>query len=459
MPAGPPNYDAGANARDYELCPAVGQRMRRRHPDNPSPKQAVVPYNPQAPALDHVTGEQLRNDLEADHLQDKLNDQLNDLAGKQGDEVEKQRTELQAKKDKLKLKTKKTKAEVIQFFNDNFLVEPQKSQRALLNLAFDKEGCRLVQSMLEFADLDTTLAMHAELAPNVRDMAGSPHANYVVTKMIEVAPVASVGLVIMHLSNHAEQIARHRYGCRIICRLMQRSFKRKDNPNLPELPGLEGLVREVLGNAQALCCHIFAHHVIQSILENTLVDDHKHEIFLALHGELQRCAQDRHASFVIQAALKCCSPTDVTDLADGLINMLPQLATTRFGSYVYNTLCVQGNMMHQAIGALREHYEKGNMADSTHGMKLVKQVLFPQEAEMRQRDERGNQMEASLVDASTRARRASSTDWLGGPEEKTPTEPITEHPEKITRNDSIGSDSTAIPSMGSTMGSTMVSMQ
>jgi hypothetical protein len=392
-----------------------------------------VPYSPQAATLDEVTGAHLRNDLEVPYLKDKLKA----LADKQGDEAKKQREDLSARLAKLNEKTYgKSREQVIQFFKDNYLVEPQKSQGALLNLAFDKEGCRLVQCMLECADLDTTIVMHKELAPNVRDMAGSPHANYVVTKMIEVAPVESVGLIITHLRNHAEQIARHRYGCRIICRLLQRSFKDKDNPDIPGLPGLGGLVREVLGKAQALCCHIFAHHVIQSILENTLVDDDKHDIFMALHGELTRCAQDRHASFVIQAALKCCSPKDVEDLSDGLIMMLPQLATTRFGSYVYNTLCVQGNTRDKAIGALREHYAQGHMSDSTHGMKLVKQVLFDQP--------RPNAEEEG-------AKKNSLTqEWLGGPEEGGSMSSMS------TMSTAVPSTmSTAVPSMGSSMSSTM----
>ncbi|CAK0825300.1 unnamed protein product [Prorocentrum cordatum] len=159
--------------------------------------------------------------------------------------------------------------------------------------------------------------------------------------MIEVAPAESVSLIMEHLREHAEQIARHRHGCRIICRLLQRSYKRKqENPSLSELAGLEELLREVLNKAQALCCHIFAHHVIQYVLENTNNPEHKNKIFEALNGELQRCAQDRHASSVIQAALKCCRPCDVNSLADGLIDVVPSLATTRCGSYVYNTLCV-----------------------------------------------------------------------------------------------------------------------
>jgi len=188
----------------------------------------------------------------------------------------------------------------------------------------------------------------------------------VVTKMVAVAPAESVGLIIAHLLGHAEQIARHRYGCRIFCRLLQRSSKSK-------LPGLEGLLEEVLLKAPALCCHTFAHHVIESVLENSRQHEHQHKIFQALCSDLHRCAQDRYGSFVIQAALQCCCARDVKILADSLIDMLPSLATTRFGSNVYNNLCAQESTKSSAIAKLKEAAPM--LLESTYGRKLVKQVL------------------------------------------------------------------------------------
>jgi hypothetical protein len=311
----------------------------------------------------------MRNDLEVDGLQRELADwpRLTDLEGTEGAEVD----ELRAKKQKRlrELKPQQMSGpEVVQYFSTRFQAQGQ-----LLSLAFDKGGCRLVQAMLEYADPDTTQKMHREFAPAVQDMAKSPHANYVVTKMIEVAPPESVCLIIMHLSGHAEQIARHRYGCRIVCRLLERSSKSK-------LPGLEGLLEEVLLKAQALCCHIFAHHVIQSVLEHSIQQEHRRKIVEALCADLQRCAQDRHASFVIQAALKrCCGMDVIRNLADRLIGMLPDLASTRFGSYVCRILCVQESTTSKAIAALKE--AAPSLQGSTHGMKLARQVLGPEAPE------------------------------------------------------------------------------
>merc|ERR1719277_1573225 len=340
-------------------CDKSSQKSRRRR--EPS-KQPTVPSSP-ALALGPLTVEQMRNDLEVHGLQRELADwpRLTDLDGKQGAEVD----ELWAKKQKRLQELKPQQMSgpaVIQRFNTHFQAQGQ-----LLSLAFDKEGCRLVQAMLEYADLGTTKRICRELAPAVQDMAKSPHANYVVTKMIEVAPPESVCRVIPHLSGHAEQIARHRYGCRIICRLLERSSKSK-------LPGLEGLLEEVLLKAQALCCHIFAHHVIQSVLENSPQHEHRQKIVEALCADLQRCAQDRHASFVIQAALKRCRGMDVVRiLTDRLIGMLLDLATTRFGSYVCNILCAQESTTSEAIAALKK--AAPSLQGSTHGMKLVRQFL------------------------------------------------------------------------------------
>jgi hypothetical protein len=242
-----------------------------------------------------------------------------------------------------------------------------------LRMSFDKEGCWLVQSMLVHADSETAQKMHEELGPHVRDMARSPHANYVVTKMIEVAPIASVGLIISYLRSYAEQLSRHRYGNRIICRLLQRSSReQKENPGSPELPGLPGLVDEVLLKAPTLCCHIFAHHVIQSVLENSLDDAHRHRIFQALNADVHCCAQDRHASFILQAALKCCCSKDVDSLGCSLIDLLPQVATTGFGSYVYHALCKQPSTQEKAIEALIQSAPM--LKESTQAKKLMKWV-------------------------------------------------------------------------------------
>jgi len=256
------------------------------------------------------------------------------------------------------------------------LLVPRAMAESMLHLVSDAEGCRRVQRLLEDADPETMQNLLRELAPAALDMVVSPHGNFVLAKMIEVAPAESVGLVITHLSGHAEETARHRYGCRIMCRLLQRSSKRNADPRLPELPGLEGLLEELLVKAQALCYQIFAHHVIQSVLENSPQHEHRHRIFEALHADLQRCAQDRHASFVIETALKCCCPRDVESLADSLIDMLPHLATSRFGSYIYNVLCVQESTKCKAIAALKEVVPM--LQESTYGIKLVKQVIDPE---------------------------------------------------------------------------------
>merc|ERR1712151_1490082 len=80
----------------------------------------------------------------------------------------------------------------------------------VVKLAFDALGCRVVQLALEVVDRLTASGLAMELRGQVRQAIGSAHANYVVQKVVETQPTSVA-------------VTRHRYGCRILCRLLEHS--------------------------------------------------------------------------------------------------------------------------------------------------------------------------------------------------------------------------------------------
>merc|ERR1719284_624344 len=91
---------------------------------------------------------------------------------------------------------------------------------SVLRMAFEPYGCRVVQLALEVASAADKDAIVSELHGHVREAMLSPHANFVIQKVVEALPVASVSFVAKELATHAAEAARHRFGCRILCRLV-----------------------------------------------------------------------------------------------------------------------------------------------------------------------------------------------------------------------------------------------
>lgn len=132
-------------------------------------------------------------------------------------------------------------------------------------------------------------------------------------------------------------MACHRYGCRVIIRLLEH-FTTEE--------GTLSLVDELLTEAQELLRHPYAHFVLQAVLEHGL-PCHKHHIALALHGAdenfnaLLRNAMNRHASTVFETALLYCSPEDTQLLAEktlGEPGNAIALAQNQFGCFVLRAL-------------------------------------------------------------------------------------------------------------------------
>lgn len=257
-------------------------------------------------------------------------------------------------------------------------------------MAFDSHGCRVVQQALQLADRNLASEYVAELHGHVRQAVGSPHANYVIQKVVEVMPTFLASFVAEELKGSGAAVARHRYGCRIMCRLLEHSAPDQ---------GTVDLTNEVLEEAFELCRHSFARHVLQSILEHGMTDQ-RDKVSKALRTDLLRNARNRNASYVIERAMTYCSGAERKALTAELLGMpspeeqgarkpasgrwavrpgatssqgIVALAQNQFGSYVVRALLRQpSEASRTAIGQLRA--AASQLQRTKHGQRLLEEL-------------------------------------------------------------------------------------
>jgi pumilio RNA-binding family len=220
----------------------------------------------------------------------------------------------------------------------------------VLHLSFEPHGTRLVQEAFGVADRQTAAELVQELHGFVRRAIDSPHANYVLQKVIEVMPRVHIRFILDELRGVADATARHRYGCRILCRLLE--YAGSDE-------GVAALLDEVVEEAGALVFHFFGHHVLQHIFEHG-TDWQKHRVAMAICDNMENCAQDPHGSFIVEAAVRYCSDDDQFELATCVLGSDPtrlvSLASSRFGSHVVRAvLRMPGATAERATRMLLEH--------------------------------------------------------------------------------------------------------
>ena len=178
----------------------------------------------------------------------------------------------------------------------------------VLRLSFDRTGCRIVQFALKAATSTEAASLTIELHGYVREAIASPHANYVIQQIITILPTKLACFIVEELSGITATVARHQYGCRIICRLLEHTSAYETAT----------LIDEILKDCSAICRHTFGHYVILSILEHGSLAQ-RGRIAAVLHTESLHNARHKHASRVIEQAFRPCAPRDQCALAAELL--------------------------------------------------------------------------------------------------------------------------------------------
>ena len=212
-------------------------------------------------------------------------------------------------------------------------------------MALEIHSCRVVQRALEVASASDKQALAKELHGHVCGSLASPHGNYVIQKIIEVLPVRTASFVAEELQGYAVGAAQHRFGCRILCRLVEHHLCDEAGS-----AATRELVDKLLCRADALICHCFARHVLEEILENGS-DAHREALAETIACKPYTYAFSRVASYLVESAFVHCGEAEVDQIGTALMvdaESFIALAAHVCGSHVVRALifsraeCAQG---------------------------------------------------------------------------------------------------------------------
>jgi len=189
-----------------------------------------------------------------------------------------------------------------------------------------------VQLALDVADRSSAAQLAAGLQGAVAAAIKSPHANYVVQKIIKVLSPQEAPFIAAEMKIEGPELASHEYGCRVFCRLLENAAGDKSTARLVDIALLE---------TDALLTHTYGHHVAECVLEHGLAHQ-RSQIVSALRKDIMRIAQSRTGAYVLEKALLYGSLEDQQLLASDLLGVAPRefagLTRSQQGSMIVRTL-------------------------------------------------------------------------------------------------------------------------
>jgi len=198
-------------------------------------------------------------------------------------------------------------------------------------LCFESTGCRVIQQALKVGGKTYVTELVEELHGSVLEAASSPHANYVLQAVIAQVPTELVKFIIQEIKGKAVEVARHRYGCRILCRLLEHSPSNESSVHM--------LVDEILEDPVKMCRHTYAHHVMNSIMEHG-IPEQRQIVAAAVKQDLLANACGRTASYVVEKILLYGSQCDREEVTAKLCNPenIVWLGQSECGGFVVRTM-------------------------------------------------------------------------------------------------------------------------
>jgi len=234
------------------------------------------------------------------------------------------------------------------------------------SLAFSPAGCRTLQLALDIVDRSSAAQIAAGLRGLVRDAIESPHANYVVQKIITVLAPQEVPFIIEELWQAASCLARHEYGCRVFCRLLEHAAA--DEHTIP-------LIDSILSETCALLTHTYGHHVVECALEHGLAHQRSQIIAALRKGGLCN-AQVRMVAYVFEKALLYGSLVErqavVSDFLAASQREMASLAQSQHGCMVLRALLrLPSSIAQQVQHKLGSPHVMAQLKVTKHGRRVL----------------------------------------------------------------------------------------
>lgn len=197
-------------------------------------------------------------------------------------------------------------------------------------LACDPDGCREVQKEFEGPGGDAKrVALASELHGHVWEAVRCPHANHVIQKCIVAMKPQASQFIIDELvsglgtSGGASQAARHRYGCRIVERLVEHCSSSQ----------VSGLIEDLVNDVVVLSKHPYGNYVMQHLLEHGPIDQRR-KMVMVLAQNANAVGSDCYARAVVSKALNHAAREEQVSLAQALLRepgLIATMARTRHG--------------------------------------------------------------------------------------------------------------------------------
>jgi len=217
-------------------------------------------------------------------------------------------------------------------------------------------GTRQVQQAFENASCnEARLALTSELKGHVWEALKCQHANHVIQKCVSTIPPLAAQFVIDELlqcvPGGVAQAARHRFGCRIIERLLEHCSAKQVSP----------MVEEFLADAVALSSHTYGNYVMQHLLEHCGADVVSRITYI-LNKHLDTMATDGFSGAVIGKALSLAADEGAHTLAAALLRdseRLACMARSRWGHLAVKQALqlADGPTRHQACTELLWYWD------------------------------------------------------------------------------------------------------
>jgi len=205
---------------------------------------------------------------------------------------------------------------------------------AALQLALSVHGCRIIQKAFDVACGDEKRELATKLHGHVKELLESPNGNHVLQKCIEVLPPQSVRFIIDELLFWPPSwigVAKHRFGCRIIERLLEHCPEHMTAP----------LIDAVVSEAGTLARHPYGNYVVQHVLEYGTDVHRKLLVSACIESGIGFLAQHRIASNVIESALGRVCSADQQAIGLALLatpQTLLVISCSRYGTHVVQRL-------------------------------------------------------------------------------------------------------------------------
>lgn len=240
------------------------------------------------------------------------------------------------------------------------------------NLSRDPAGCRMVQSALENATCDDDrIAIASELQFHVWEAIKCHCANYVLQKIIHILPAKHSQFIIDEIVSGGPKavatVARHRFGCRILQRLLE----------VCTASQLYGIIEALLLEAEILASHIYGNYVISHLFEHGCSLDQLSRLTLLLAEHATAVGTRGYGCAVLKKAFESPSSEDLKLLAAAILTdhaLCMSIACSRNGQDAVKKalMLVEPSLRDMAVQSLLD--QKTTLKASRYGRTLYNYV-------------------------------------------------------------------------------------